>query len=80
MPTQAERLLSYLEENPSIGPMDGWRKLGIYRLADAAYRLRKDGHLIQTEYQNIFNQFGEQCRVARYSLAKPDPVPEGMLL
>ncbi len=80
MPTQAERLLAYLEENPSIGPLMAWRKLGIYRLADAAYRLRKDGHPIATDYERVPNQFGEQCRIAVYSLAKPDPVPEGMLL
>lgn len=64
--TQLERLLNYLIENKSIDPLNAWKELGIYRISDTVLKLRKKGYNITTERKRVFNQFGEECKVANY--------------
>lgn len=66
--TQKERVLDYLKTHTSITPMEAWNKLGIYRLGDAIFKLRKDGHDIKSSLTEVKNRFGESCRVAEYRL------------
>lgn len=68
--TQKKRVLEYLRNNKSITPMEAWEKLGIYRLGDAIFKLRKDGHDVQSSLIDVKNRFGESCRVAEYRLEK----------
>lgn len=63
---QKQRLLEHFLNFSTIGPLEAWQKLGIYRLSSAILDLREDGHLILTSYVNVTNQFGENCRVAEY--------------
>ena len=64
--TQSNRLLDYLKTNGTINPLESWQQLGIYRLSDTVFRLRKQGYLIRTDLVEIKNQFNEVCRVANY--------------
>ena len=48
--TQANRLLDYLKTNGTINPLESWQQLGIYRLSDTVFRLRKEGYLIRTDF------------------------------
>lgn len=64
--TQANRLLDYLKTNGTINPLESWQQLGIYRLSDTVFRLRKEGYLIRTDLVEVKNQFNEVCRVANY--------------
>ena len=66
--TQAARLLSVLLTGLAIGPLNGWRHIGIYRLADVVLQLRKAGWAVQTARVERDNRFGEQCSFASYSL------------
>lgn len=66
--TQQERLVKYLKTHRSIDPLRAWKQLGIYRLADCVYQLRKKGLNIKTKEIKIKNQFKETCRVAEYAL------------
>ena len=66
--TQKDRLLKYLSSGRTITPLQSWNQLGIYRLADVVYKLRKDGWNIQTKDCNVKNTFGEKCVVAEYEL------------
>jgi len=66
--TQAARLLAVLLSGRSIGPLVGWRQLGIYRLSDTVYQLNKAGWQVQTERVARNNRFGEPCRFAAYNL------------
>lgn len=69
--TQEYRTLKYLQTHKrGITPFDMWKKLGIYRASDVVYKLRKNGHDIRTDYVMVKNQFGEDCRVACYTLEK----------
>lgn len=65
--TQKQRLLNALKAGP-LTPMECWNQLGIYRVSGRILELRQDGHDIKTEMVDVENQFGEPCRVARYSL------------
>jgi hypothetical protein len=68
---QKERLLNHLELFGTINPLQAWVTLGIYRLSDTIYRLRKDGHSIETQTLDVTNQFGEVCTVAEYHYTNP---------
>jgi hypothetical protein len=65
--TQKERLLDFLKTH-SINPLESWQFLGIYRLSAIIFILRKEGHNITTEMEEVGNMYGEMCRVARYEL------------
>lgn len=65
---QTDRLLNYLDKHKSITPMQGWNDLGIYRLSDTVFKLRKSGIAISTRVATVKNRFNEPCRVAKYVL------------
>jgi hypothetical protein len=65
---QTDRLAEHLSIHQTITPMDAWNKLGIYRLSDTVFKLRKKGLKIETNLINVKNQFGEKCRIAEYRL------------
>ena len=67
--THEERALRYFRSHKrGLTPFDMWRKLGIYRSSDVVFKLRQKGHRISTELVKVKNQFGEECRVAYYTL------------
>lgn len=68
MQKQTDRLMAYLDKNKTITPMQGWNDLGIYRLSDTVYKLRKSGVAISTKVATVKNRFNESCRVAKYVL------------
>ena len=66
--TQPERLLKLLRKGPAT-PLQIWDKVGIYRAADAVYRLRGMGHRVTTDMVVVKTREG-CARVARYRLVK----------
>ncbi len=70
MSTQCERLLRHLETHQSIDPMQALGQLGIYRLGARIFDLREAGHAIHADRKIVHNRFGEECRVAVYTLEK----------
>lgn len=71
METQNDRLLSYLKKHGAIDPLRAWTELGIYRLGARVFDLRQAGHKISKTLEKVQNRFGENCRVALYTLVKP---------
>ena len=65
--TQKEMVLSWLKKT-TIGPMEAMRELGIMRLAARIKDLRDDGHHIEMTWEYVRDRFGEERRVARYTL------------
>lgn len=65
---QQERLTEYLEKHGTIDPLKAWTQLGIYRLADTVFNLRKKGYAITTANKKVKNKFKEVCVVAEYKL------------
>ncbi len=67
--SQCERLLARLKRGP-ITPLEAWSELGIYRLGARVYDLKEQGHEITREMVAVSNKFGEECRVAQYTLLR----------
>lgn len=65
--TQNEMVLNWLKKSP-IGPMEALRELGVYRLASRINDLRDKGHHIETTWDYVTDRYGEERRVARYTL------------
>ncbi len=71
--TQKKRLLDWLEKGQTITFLESWQRLGIARLSDVVFRLKKDlmkdGRTIHTELITVKNQFGDDCGpIAKYRL------------
>lgn len=67
MTPQMQRLLTHLKSK-AITPIEAWQTLGIYRLSDTVYKLRKLGYDIKTIQTKSFNRFEEVVRFATYEL------------
>jgi hypothetical protein len=65
--TQNEQVLSWLTK-ATIGPMEAMRELGVMRLAARIKDLRDEGHRIDMHWDYVTNRYGEERRVARYTL------------
>ena len=71
-PKQNERILNHLAENGSITQIEALNKLGVLRLASRISDLRRKGYDFDSEMVTVRNQWGEKCRVKRYSLREVD--------
>lgn len=69
-PTQAERVLDYMNAHGSITQFEALKELSVMRLASRISELRKNGFEIVSQMVKVENRYGETCRVKRYSLKK----------
>lgn len=67
-PTQAQRVLDYIEQFGSITQYEALKDLGIMRLASRVSELKKRGHNITGTMITVKNRFGENCSVKQYSM------------
>lgn len=68
-PTQAQRVLDYIDQFGSITQLEALRDLGVMRLASRISDLKKQGYPIKSDMETVQNRFGENCKIKRYSLA-----------
>lgn len=66
--TQTEKILSYIEENGSITPLDALREFGCMRLASRMCDLKRDGYTVCKTMETTKNRYGEPVRYARYTI------------
>ena len=71
-PTQAERVLAYIEKFGSITQYEALQDLGVMRLASRISELKKNGYPIQSEVVSVKNRFEEDCYIKRYSLVRSE--------
>ena len=69
-PTQAQRIIGYIENHGSITQLEALKDLGVFRLASRISELRKNGYKIESQMVKVENRYGETCRVKRYSFKK----------
>lgn len=69
-PTQAQRVLQYIEDFGSITQFEALQDLGVMRLASRVSELKKNDYPITSKMVAVYNRYGEKCMVKRYSLAK----------
>lgn len=70
--TQQQRVYDYMKRFGSITSLQAFADLGVTRLADVIFKLKKAGVLITTEMVDAQNRFGDPVRHARYSLTLQD--------
>ena len=66
--TQDSRVLQYMIDNGSITTWEAIKEFGITRLSDKIFRLRNKGYIIENEWENSINRYGDKVRYARYTL------------
>ncbi len=71
-PTQAQRVLQYIEDFGSITQFEALKDLGVMRLASRVSELKKNGYPITGKMDTVYNRYGEKCSVKRYRLAEGD--------
>lgn len=67
--TQNKQILTHLQEQGRITSLEAINKYGITRLSGRIFELRAQGYPIAKQMITVKNRFGEECRVAEYSLA-----------
>jgi hypothetical protein len=70
--SQNDRLLAHLRSFDTVQPILAWSQLGIYRLASRICDLRNAGHNIEKRMVIVTNRWGEEVRVAEYTLEPQD--------
>ena len=68
-PTQAQRVVKFMQDHGSITQFEAMNLLGIMRLASRISELKKQGYEIESKVEKVKNRFGETCHVKRYRLA-----------
>lgn len=69
-PTQAQRIVEYIDQNGSITRLDSSCKLFIFELSSRIISLEKKGWVFKKERESIKNNFGETKSFVRYSILK----------
>lgn len=67
-PTQAQRVLDYIEQFGSITQLEALRDLGVMRLASRISDLRRQGVPIASTVETVKNRFDEKTYIKRYRL------------
>lgn len=65
-PSKAHRVRKHILAGNSITGKQAWEKFGLYRLSAVIFRLRKEGHPIQT-----IQMVDKDATYAKYKLAVP---------
>jgi hypothetical protein len=69
IPSQSERIRSYLESGKTLTRLNAWSELGILEAPARISELRSCGYLISTTMIRINNRYGEAVRVAEWRKA-----------
>lgn len=67
-PTQAQRVLDYIEEHGSITQLEALQYLSVMRLASRISELRRKGVPIESTVETVKNRFEEKTYIKRYRL------------
>ena len=69
-PTQAQRIIEYIDQNGSITRLDSSCKLFIFELSSRIISLERKGWVFKKQRESIKNSFGETKSFVRYSILK----------
>ncbi|MBQ1296504.1 MAG: helix-turn-helix domain-containing protein [Clostridiales bacterium] len=70
--SQQNRILDYLTKHESITRLEAWNALGISELPKRISELRQIGYVIEDEWKEVTNRYGERTRVKAYSLPEEE--------
>ncbi len=66
--SQQQRILDYLKSGRTLTRLNSWSELGILEAPARISELRQAGHDIRTEMVAVKNRYGEQVRIANWSM------------
>ncbi len=66
--TQKQAVLKYIEDFGSVSSMEAFGDLGVTRLADVVYKLKKDGYIISSTTETTTNRYGTKVHFSRYRI------------
>ena len=66
--TQRDRVLNYIFIHGSISSLEAIKDLGVTRLADVIFKLKKQGYNVITREEKSTNRYNEPVYYARYYL------------
>lgn len=66
MITQKQMILNHLKDFGSITPLQALDEYACYRLSAQIFKLRDEGHDIETEYITRKNRYGKAVTFAKY--------------
>ena len=66
--TQKQRILDYLQSGKVLTRLNSWDVLSILEAPARISELRQDGHVIYTEMVSVKNRYGEDVRIAKWSM------------
>lgn len=66
--SQKARLLEYLQAGNTLRRLDAWNELGILEAPARISELRAQGIEIKTEMITVKNRFGENVKIAEWSM------------
>ena len=67
---QKTRILKFLQEGRKLTRLNSWERLGILEAPARISELKKEGHEIVTRMRPVVNRYGEETRIAEWSIAK----------
>jgi hypothetical protein len=65
---QKERILNHLKSGKTLTRLDSWQALGVLEAPARISELRSEGYKIVTTMFTVRNRYGENVRVARWSM------------
>jgi hypothetical protein len=63
--TQKQMILTHLQTDKSITPLQALAEYGVYRLSDTIFKLREK-YEIKTEQKSSLNRFNKAVKYAKY--------------
>lgn len=69
-PTQAQRIIRYMDEHGSITRLESCCELFIFELAARINSLERKGWIFSKPRETIINSYGESKTFVRYSIIK----------
>lgn len=67
-PKQTDRILAHLSAGRTLTRLNCWDLLGILEAPARISELRKEGHRIKTNMVDVTNRFGDNIKVAEWSI------------
>lgn len=65
-----DRVLNYMLDNDGITSWEAIKEFGATRLSAIIFNLRRRGYVIENEWQESINRYGDSVRFVRYTLNK----------
>lgn len=66
IPSQKDRIKSYLDSGLTLTRLNAWSELGILECPARISELRSEGYPVSTKMITVQNRYGESVRVAEW--------------